>query len=65
MKTVQTIELNTHERVVIQDFLKIVDEIAEIANKSMDDIFEYFCEVADINDDNTYSIDMLHDITKM
>ena len=65
MKAIQTIELNTHERIVVQDFLKLVDEISNIANKSMDDIFEYFCEVADINDDDIYSIDVLHDITKM
>lgn len=66
MKVVQTIELSDHERIVVQQFLKLIDDISSAVGRvSMDDVFEYFVEEAEINDDDTYSIGALHDITKM
>lgn len=65
MKAIQTIELSDHERIVVQQFLKLIDDISCAVGRSMDDVFEYFVEEAEINDDDTYSIGTLHDITKM
>ena len=66
MKAVQTIELSDQERIVVQQFLKLIDDIScTVGRVSMDDVFDYFVGEADINDDGTYSIGALHDITKM
>lgn len=65
MKAVQTIELSDQERIVVQQFLKLIDDISRVTGRSMDNVFEYFAEEAEINDDDTYSIGALHDITKM
>ena len=65
MKAIQTIELSDQERIVVQQFLKLIDDISSAVGRvSMDDVFEYFVEEAEIND-GTYSIKALHDITKM
>ena len=65
MKAVQTIELSDQERIVVQQFLKLIDDISRATGRSMDNVSEYFFEEAEINDDGTYSIGTLHDITKM
>lgn len=66
MKAIQTIELSDQERIVVQQFLKLIDDIScTVGRVTMDDVFDYFLREAEINDDDTYSIGALHDITEM
>ena len=68
MTTTQTIELNDKERLTLQTALEIIDDISAIANTSVDNVFEYLCEVAEIAETKgkrEYSIKALHDIHDM
>lgn len=66
MKAIQTIELSDQERIVVQQFLKLIDDIScTVGRVTMHEVFDYFVEEAEINADDTYSIGALHDITKM
>ena len=68
MLTTQTIELNDNERLTLQKALGIIDDIATIANTSVDNVFEYLCEVAEIAENkgkHEYFIKALHDIYAM
>ena len=60
MITVQTIQLDDSERLALQRALGIMDKVSDIAKVSMDAVFEYFCGVADIEDDYEYRIASLH-----
>lgn len=61
MNITRTIELTDEERVTVSRFLKITDDIATIARCSMDEVFQYFVDTADLIGDG-YSIDNLHQI---
>lgn len=63
MTTVQTIELSDKERLTIEDFLNLADEISDIAKCSMSDVFEYFADNADIIGEYKHSIGALHQIS--
>ena len=62
MRTTQTIELNKQEKATIENFLKLIDEISDIARCSMSDVFIYFADKADIVEDG-YCIETLHQIS--
>ena len=68
MLTTQTIELNDKERLTLQNALGIIDDIATIANTSVDNVFEYLFEVAEIAETkgkHEYFIKALHNIYEM
>ncbi|SDB15274.1 hypothetical protein [Eubacterium oxidoreducens] len=65
MKVTQTIELTDAERITVQKFLKLSDDISSMTRISMSDVFEYFVDNADIQDDDTYVISELHQINDM
>ena len=61
MNITRTIELTDEERVTISKFLRITDDIATVVGCSMDDVFSYFVDTANLMGDK-YSIDNLHQI---
>lgn len=65
MRTTHTIELSTSEILTLQKALSIIDDIAATANTSVDNVFEYLCEVAEIDDTREYHIKPVHDINKI
>ena len=62
MKITRTIELDDTDRVTVQRFLKLTDRISDIARCSMDDVFLYFSNQAELMDNGEYSISALHQI---
>lgn len=55
MKVTQTIELTDDERLTVQNFMSIVDEIQRhVTNRSMCDVFSYLADECDIVGDNQY-----------
>ena len=65
MITTQTIELNTSERLTLQKALSLIDDIAETANTSRENVINYLYEVAEIGDTREYLIKAVHDISEM
>ena len=64
MQIVQTIELTDEERITVSKFLKLADTISDVARCSMDDVFVYFADKAEIiEENNAYSIGAIHQIT--
>lgn len=63
MTTIQTIELSENERQVVQDFLKLIDDMSDVVKCSMSDVFEYLVNEAEITDEwGNYEIKSLHNI---
>ena len=62
MKVVQTIELTDNERLTVSNFLKLADDISDVAGCSMDEVFVYFADKSKITDTEDYSICALHEI---
>ena len=68
MTTVQTIQLDDNERLALQKALGIIDKIANIAKVSMDNVFDYLCEAAEIAEskgEHKYFIKAIHNIDEM
>lgn len=65
MTTIRTIELSENERQVIQDFLKLTDEMSEVVKCSMNDIFDYLANEAEIDERGNYKIKSLHNISEI
>lgn len=65
MITVQTIQLNDDERLALQKALGIIDKISDVAEVSMESVFDYFVDVAEIKDDYEYYIESLHNIEEI
>ena len=42
MKVTQTIELTDKERLTVQNFLDLTDQISDISDRSMDDVFNRY-----------------------
>lgn len=62
MTITQTIQLDDSERLALQRALSIIDKISDVAKVSMDTVFNYFCESADVGKDYEYHIKAFHDI---
>lgn len=62
MQITRTIELTDRERLVVANFLNLTDKISDVARCSMDDVFEYFAEKAEITEDG-YEIGALHQLS--
>jgi len=65
MTTEKTIKLNDSERLALQKALGIIDNIAVIANVSMDSVFDYLFKVAVFQDDREYHIKAIHNIDEI
>jgi hypothetical protein len=66
MKTTKTFELTSEERLTVERFLKLVDEISDVTgNRSMDDVFNYFVDTAEVDDNRNYSIGSLHKLDEI
>lgn len=63
MTITRTVELTDKERLTVQNFLKLADEISDAAGCSMDDVMLYFSDKAVLLDDDTYRIVALHQLT--
>lgn len=61
MEVVRTIELNDDERLTVAKFLKLTDQISDYAKCSMDDVFLYLADSAEITESG-YNIKALHQI---
>lgn len=61
MKITRTIELDDKDRLTVERFLNLVDKVSDVARCSMDDVFLYFADKAELTDDG-YSIGVLHQI---
>ena len=61
MTITKTIKLTENERKIVQDFLKLTDDIADETGSCMVDVMEYFVENA-IFENGNYHIDALHQI---
>lgn len=62
MEVVQTITLSDKDRITVSNFLKLTDDISNIARCSMDDVFLYLADKAEITE-NGYTISALHQIS--
>jgi hypothetical protein len=65
MKVTQTIELNDKERLAIARALKIIDEISDIVDAPMVDVFDYFAVNSDLTAVGQYSVKNLHSIKEI
>ena len=65
MTIIQTIELSENERQVVQDFLKLTDEMSDVVKCSMSDIFDYLVDEAEMDDLGNYKIKSLHYIDEI
>lgn len=66
MKTTKTFELTSEERLTVARFLKLVDEISDATgNRSMEDVFNYFSDTAELDDNGNYSIGSLHKLDEV
>ena len=63
MKAIQTIELSDDERVILQKALYLIDQISDVTNIGMCEIFDYFLDSE--TDDGHYSVKALHNIKEM
>ena len=62
MKITRTIELDDQDRLTVCRFLKLADNVSDVARCSMDDVFLYLANQAEIQDNGEYSISALHQI---
>jgi len=62
MKITRTIELDDNDRLTVCRFLKLVDKISDVSRCSMDDVFLYLADQAELLADGEYSITSLHQI---
>lgn len=65
MKVTQTIELTDKERLTVQNFLHLTDQISDISGRSMDDVFNYLAEHSELTDDDGYSFSGLIQIAEI
>lgn len=65
MKVTQTIELNDEERLTVQRFLYLTDQISDISGRTMDDVFNYFASKSELIDGNRYSFSGLVQIAEI
>ena len=65
MKAVQTIELSDDERLVLSKALRLIDQISDVVDGTMIDVFDYFIDNSDITEDGHYSVKALHNIKEM
>ena len=63
MKAVQTIELSDDERLVLSKALRLINQISDVTNISMCEVFDYFLDSE--TDDGQYSVKALHNIEEM
>ena len=63
MKAVQTIELSDDERLVLSKALRLIDQISDVTNISMCEVFDYFLDSE--TEDGYYSVKALHNIEEM
>lgn len=61
MEVVRTIELSDDERLTVAKFLKLADHISDYVRCSMDDVFLYFADSAEMTESG-YNIKALHQI---
>ena len=62
MEITRTIELTDSEKRVVENFLDLTDKISDVARCSMDDVFLYFADNADMGE-NGYEIGALHQLS--
>ena len=62
MKITRTIELDENDRQLVAKFLKMTDRISDVVGCSMEDVYDYFVEQAELMADGEYSITALHQI---
>ena len=62
MKITRTIELDENDRQIVEKFLKMTDRISDVVGCSMEDVYDYFAEQAEMLADGEYSITALHQI---
>lgn len=55
MKVTKTIELSDEERKIVEKALGLIDEMSELANNTMKNVFEHLSEISEIVDDFKYS----------
>ena len=65
MKTVQTIELSDGERLTLSRTLKLIDQISDVVDGTMNDVFNYFVENSDLTEEGHYSVKALHNIEEI
>jgi hypothetical protein len=65
MRTVQTIELSDDERLVLSKALRLIDQISDVVDDTMVNVFDYFIDNSDLTDDGYYSVKALHNIKEM
>lgn len=65
MKTTQTIELSDDERLALSKALRLIDQISDVVDDTMANVFDYFVDNSDITEDGHYSVKALHNIEEM
>lgn len=65
MKTTQTIELSEAERLTLSKTLRLIDQISDVVDDTMESVFNYFVDNSDITEDGYYSVKTLHNIEEM
>lgn len=65
MKVTQTVELTDKERLTVQNFLHLTDQISDISGRSMSDVFTYLAEHSELIEDERYSFSGLIQIAEI
>lgn len=65
MKTTQTIELSDDERLTLSRALKLIDQISDVVDDTMANVFDYFVDNSDITENGHYSVKALHNIKEI
>lgn len=62
MEVKRTIRLTHDEQIAISRFIRICDEISDIAKCSMSDVAEYFFHQSTVDNDDVWSVKEIHDV---
>lgn len=62
MKVTRTISLTHDEQITVSRFIKICDEISDIAKCSMSEVAEYFFHQSTLDADDIWSVKEMHQI---
>ena len=65
MKTTQTIELSNEERETLEKALSLIDQMADVVDDTMENVFEYFAVNSDPTEGKGYCVKSVHDIAEM
>lgn len=65
MQVTQTIRLDDNEKEILEKAFELIDRISDITKTSMNNVFDYLTEQADIRGQYDYILDNLIDLSDL